>query len=151
MFHVGCQGHGALKASLIDVLTSDKEIEQSLSSTLHKPLEPLPEPELGDDVIPDMRTCFPFLCQNDANFTMVDKLVQKLGREISDRKLHTGMLLLFSSSQSTECAACLLGVVMHKPRLQMLVEAHVIDGEATEVQLVMQNGRPRIYTSHNSS
>jgi len=132
-------------------VSTDAEIEQSLSSSFHKPLEKSHMPETADDKDDQftyhLRPCFDFLCHLDPLYDVVEKLVLGFGKQLDHNKLLPGNLLMFSSDGCSNSIVCFLGVVLKKPLVHMLIEAAVTDGDVTEVAIKLYNGAPRVLTS----
>ena len=100
------------------------------------------------DVQPHKQPCFSFLCCKDKFFGAIQKFVGSFHHQLSANNLKAGTLLMFSSDQCSSSVTCFLGVVLKKPQQHMLVEASVADGETQEAFLTLENGAPKIFTSH---
>ena len=91
--------------------------------------------------------CLPFLCTLDARCVYVKKMVKELNARINTHGLEPGVLLLFSTLQTSR--SYYLGVVLHKPITHMLVEATVRDDQTSEAEITLQeDGSPRFLSSH---
>lgn len=135
-------GTGALKAELIDMHLADKDIEQRLNDSLHKPLdigEAVPPEDIED--VPDT-PCPPCACVNNPHFAKAEQLVKSLSWALQEKDVEPGALLVFSMKESQ--FPMILGVTMKKPVRQMLVRA-ILDDQ--KVSLSHSNRSPEILSS----
>lgn len=130
---------------MIDVLSSDQDVSNHLSETLHRSLDPICSESHGHSVY---EPCPFFQCRKDPCFESVRKLEACFKYNLVENKVTPGMLLVFSSAQCVESHACFLGVVLKKPSVHMLAEASITDeNQVNEVQLALALGAPKVLTS----
>ena len=130
---------------MIDVDSTDNDIENCLRKTLHLPLAPT---DIPGDLEPHSHPCFHFLCRADPQYAVVIRFVKQFGQRLHEFGVRAGSMLVFSSDQCPSRCVFFLGVVLRRPFLHMLVKAAVSDGDVNEVSVALDGGSPCIETSH---
>lgn len=144
-------GLGALKASLIDVLSTDDQIDSSLANTLRSAADKSAIFSEQNEDLPDVHhPCFHFLCVKDPLYERVRTFVKHFSQQLEKHELKPGLLLTFTSDECPEAFTHFLGVMLKRPHLQMLLEATIVDDfEVSEVSLILESDcTPRVSTSH---
>jgi hypothetical protein len=145
---------GALKASLINITAPADVIDAKLGHCLcmSQPLfaQDAPEVDAETNNADDaglMGTCFNrfHMCRSARHLEIVTRLVRKFGRCLEDRSVVAGALLQFSSLAQPEPMLVFLGVVVKKPRIQVVVKAESLDDVA---HVPLFNEKPVILTTH---
>lgn len=134
-------GFGALKARLINMEMTDDQVAQSLTDSLHAPLEATSLettiPEQYHDVEVHDSPCKHFLCEKDPHQSQCEQLVKALSWALEANDVNAGSLLVFTAKavkelskdaaemqiQTLESYPRILGVALKKPMCQIFVEA----------------------------
>lgn len=139
---------------MIDVLTSDKDIQCLLDETLHMRQDAITDQlfQKRNDAEPDDLPSIPnmcpfFLCQKHPLFLTMNTLIKNFWHFIKQHRLGPGHLLMFSveGSENQQESVYFLGTMLKKPLQQILIEAEIA---SSEVQFKLINGRPNILTAH---
>ncbi|CAE7940402.1 unnamed protein product, partial [Symbiodinium necroappetens] len=139
-------GLGALKASLIDIKSSDDDIFRSLTETMHKPLS-VPQADAGDleeeEEPQSQAQCCPELCMQHPLFGVVEEWRTRLRRQLEHRNIKSSALVTFTSTAFPNCLAYVLGVALKRPALRMLMNVSVTE---SEVKFELSHGAPIVET-----
>ena len=133
-------GLGALKASLIDVATSDGDIAKHLEDTLHSALPELDGPAVSSTSKP---RCLPDLCHSHSSYNLVRRWQTAFKKHLSDEGVRPGALLVFTSNAFPEAHTFFLGVVLERPSVHALMSAELVDNEA---RILVNGGLPCVQT-----
>ena len=134
------KGAGALRASNIDTSTSDADIQNFLSETIHSAVGA----SACEDILPDQ--CLPHQCSSKDLSDTSGKFVRSLHDELSQRKLKAGCLLCVANPETHDSFACVLGVVQKKPIVHTLL---LVTFETSgDIVFMVRNGAPHVVSSH---
>ena len=120
------QGFGALKASNIDCTCPDQYVEDFLSKTLHRDVEPAPGTE---DLMEVVEPCVPGACKhNPASLSpQTIKFVRSFQKALEENDIRTGSFLVLTAEGFGFSVCFFLGVVLKRPYMQTVLLADIQD------------------------
>lgn len=127
-------GNGALKASLIDVSSTDQEVNSFLDNTIHTFHRGSIEATEDNTVIKDEETsgCFPGICACHPSWELAVQLAWSFHTHQQQRRIQTGALFMMTCKDIPAFSRTFFtAVTSKKPLIQTVVLASVADSNVS--------------------